>query len=133
MKFVILFCLLGGLFMGCKQSAVKKSFSPADSLVIYFKNEQLGTVTKTVQTTHSKALRRIVEMIDRKKTHHFQCGYDGKMFFYSKGVRIQEVDFNMTDAACKHFTFWLNGKLVSTQMNNEAVDFLTALETGMPY
>jgi hypothetical protein len=46
---------------------------------------------------------------------------------------MQEVDFKNKDKTCNHFSFLLNGKLVSTKMNNEAVDFLNALEKGMPY
>ena len=132
MKIVILLCLIGFSFGSCKQSAVKQSFSSADSLVIHFKNEQAGEITKTVQTTEAKAIRRMIEFIDRKESELFKCGYDGKMFFYSKGQRIQEVDFKMKDEACNHFAFLLNEKLVSTRMSNEAVDFLDALEKGLP-
>jgi hypothetical protein len=39
----------------------------------------------------------------------------------------------MKNDSCQHFAFLLNGKLVSTRMSNEAVDFLDALERGMPY
>jgi hypothetical protein len=117
---------------GCKQSAIKQNFSSADSLVIHFKDEQEGVVTKTVQTTESKAMSRMIEFIDAKETEQFKCGYDGKMFFYHKGQKIQEVDFKMKNDSCNHFAFLLNGKLLSTKMNNEAVDFLDALEKGLP-
>jgi hypothetical protein len=43
------------------------------------------------------------------------------------------VDFKINDEACNHFAFLLDGKLMSTKMNNEAVDFLNALEKGVPY
>jgi len=119
-------------FTGYKQSAIKQSFSSADSLVIHFKDEQAGTVTKTVQTTESKAINRMIEFIDTKETEQFKCGYDGKMFFYTNGQKIQEVDFKMKNDSCHHFAFLLNGKLVSTKMNNEAIDFLDALEKGLP-
>ena len=72
---------------GCKQSAIKQSFSSADSLVIHFKDEQAGVVTKTVQTTESKAINRMIDFIDAKETEQFKCGYDGKMFFYYKGSK----------------------------------------------
>ena len=117
---------------GCKQSAIKQSFSSTDSLVIHFKDEQAGVITKTVQTAESKAINRMIEFIDAKKTEQFKCGYDGKMFFYSKGQKIQEVDFKMKNDSCNHFAFLLDGKLMSTKMNSEAVDFLDALEKGMP-
>ena len=128
---LIIFSIL--ILGSCRQSPVKQSFSSADSLVIYFKNEQVGIVTKTVQTTETKAIKRIIEFMDAKETEQFKCGDDGKMFFYSKGQKIQEVDFRMIDPACQHFAFLLNGKLTSTRMSNEAVDFFDALEKGMPY
>ena len=133
MRYVVLFLFSTVSFFSCKQSAIKQSFSSADSLVIHFKNEQAALVTKTVQTTESNAIRRMIDFIDTKSSENFKCGYDGKMFFYNKGQQIQEVDFKMKDESCNHFAFLLNGKLMSTKMNNEAVDFLDALEKGMPY
>jgi len=121
------------VFAGCSPSAVKQSFSGADSLVIYFKNEQAEEITRTVQTAEAKAIRRVIEFIDGRETMLFNCGYDGKMLFFSKGEQVQEVDFKMKNDTCNHFAFLLNGKLLSTKMNSEAVDFLDALERGMPY
>ena len=128
-----LFVLLAGiLFCSCKQSAITHNFSSADSLVIHFKDEQAGAITKTVQTAESKAINRLIEFIDAKETGQFKCGYDGKMFFYQKGRQMQEVDFKIKDDSCNHFAFLLNGKLLSTKMSGEAIDFLKALEQGMP-
>jgi hypothetical protein len=124
--------LLISILTGCKQSAVKQNFSSADSLIIHFKNEQAGEITKTVQTTEAKAIRRMIEFIDGKESELFKCGYDGKMFFYTKGQKTQEVDFKMKDETCNHFAFLLDGKLMSTRMRDEAVDFLDALEKGLP-
>lgn len=121
------------LLCSCKQSAIKQSFSPADSVVIHFKDEAAGVVTKTVQTAESKAINRIIEFIDAKGTEQFKCGYDGKMFFYNKGQKMQEVDFKMKDPACNHFSFLLNETILYTKMTDEAIDFLEALEKGMPY
>jgi hypothetical protein len=125
-------CILIFLFSSCKQSAIRQSFSSADSLVIHFKNEQAGEITKTVQTPESKAIRRIVEFMDAKEIAIPECGFDGKMFFYNKGQRIQEVDFKMKNDSCNHFTFLLNGNQIATKMSSEAVDFLDALEKGLP-
>ena len=133
MRGVLLFFLLIFYFSSCKQSAIRQSFSSADSVVIHFKDEQAGVVTKTVQTAEWKAINRMIEFIDTKEAEQFKCGYDGKMFFYHNGQKIQEVDFKMKDDSCNHFAFFLNGNLVSTNMNSEAVDFLDALEKGMPY
>ena len=132
MKFYLLVSLTLILLCSCNQSAIKQSFSSADSLVIHFKDEQAGIVTKTVQTTESKAMGRMIEFIDTKETEQFKCGYDGKMFFYTKGQKMQEVDFKMKNDSCNHFAFLLDGKLMSTKMNSEAVDFLDALEKGLP-
>jgi uncharacterized protein YcfL len=120
------------LFCSCKQSVIRQSFSSADSVVIHFKDEQAGVITKTVQTAESKAINRIIEFMDAKETEQFKCGYDGKMFFFDKGQQMQEVDFKMKDQACNHFAFLLNGKIMSTKMSDEAIDFLNALEKGMP-
>ena len=132
MKFYLLVALSSILFSSCNQSAIKQNFSSADSLVIHFKDEQAGVVTKTVQTAESKAINRMIEFIDEKETEQFKCGYDGKMFFYDKGQKMQEVDFKMKNDSCNHFAFLLNGKLISTKMSGEAIDFLNALEQGMP-
>ena len=132
MKFYLVVALASILCYSCKQSAIRQTFSSADSLVIHFKDEQAAAVTRTVQTAESKAIDRMIEFIDTKETGQFKCGYDGKMFFYTKGQKIQEVDFKMKNDSCNHFAFLLNGKLMSTKMNNEAVDFLDALEKGMP-
>lgn len=131
MKFLFIF-LFTFFFVSCKQSAVKQSFSSADSLVIHFKNEQAGVITKTVQTAESKAINRVIEFIDGKEAKTSDCGYDGKMFFYKNGNRVQEVDFKMTNDTCNHFAFKLDDKLIRTKVSNEAVDFLNALEQGLP-
>jgi len=121
------------LFCSCKQSAIKQSFAAADSVVIHFKDEQAGVITKTVQTAESKAINRIIDFMDAKGTEEFKCGYDGKMFFYNNGEKMQEVDFKMKDPACNHFYFLIDGKPTSTKMSDEAIDFFDALEKGMPY
>ena len=132
MKFYVFIACTFVLFSSCQHSAIKQNFSSADSLVIHFKDEQAGVVTKTVQTTESKAINRMIEFIDAKETELLKCGYDGKMFFYTKGQKIQEVDFKMKNDSCNHFAFLINGNLMSTKMSGEAIDFLNALEQGMP-
>jgi len=132
MKEILPILIMIMAFSGCKQSATRQSFSSADSLVIHFKDEQTAVVTKTVQTTESNAINKMIDFIDAKETEQFKCGYDGKMFFFQKGEKIQEVDFKMKNDSCNHFAFLLNGIMISTKMNNEAVDFLDALEKGLP-
>jgi len=133
MRNILMIFLVYGSLSACKQSPIKQSFSSTDSLVIHFKDEQAGTITKTVQTTESNAIKKTIDFIDAKEADQLTCGYDGKMFFYNKGQKIQEVDFKMKNDSCNHFAFLLNGKLISTKMSSEAVDFLDALEKGMPY
>lgn len=133
MKYYLFITAAVILLCSCKQSAIKQSFSGADSVVIHFKDEQAGVITKTVQTAESKAINRIIEFVDAKGTEEFKCGYDGKMFFYNNGEKLQEVDFKMKDPACNHFSFLINGKIINTKMSDEAIDFLDALEKGMPY
>ena len=79
-----------------------------------------------------RSINRMIEFIDAKETEQYKCGYDGKMFFYNKGQKFQEVDFKMKNDSCNHFAFLLNGKLTSTKMSNEAIDFLNALDQGLP-
>src|SRR5574339_334252 len=130
MKILIPALVTSVFFFSCKPSVIKQSFFSTDSLVIHFKNEQAGEVTRTVQTTETKAIRRIIEFMDAKETELFKCGYDGKIFFYGKGQKIQEVDFKMKEEACNHFAFFLGDKLMSTKMSAEAIDFFDALEKG---
>ena len=121
------------IYSGCQSSAIKQSFSSADSLVIHFKDEQAGIVTKTIETAEAKAISNVINFIDGAGIEESKCGYDGKMYFYNRGQKIQEVDFNMKADSCTHFSFLLDGKLVNTKLSNEAVDFFDALEKGMPY
>jgi hypothetical protein len=132
MKSCLIITAFAVLFCSCDQSAIRQNFSSADSLVIHFKDEQAGTVTKTVQTAESNAISRMIDFIDAKESELFKCGYDGKMFFYNKGEQMQELDFKMKNDSCNHFAFLLNGKLMSTKMSGEAIDFLNALEQGLP-
>lgn len=134
MRFLLSFSFVIFLFSGCKQSAIQQSFSSADSLVIHFKNEELGTITKSIRTTDRKAINRIITFIDAGPVENTECINDGKMFFYKEGLQIQEVDFNTNEISCtQRFTFLVNGKLHSTKIKKEAIDFLFALEKGLPY
>lgn len=133
MRFLFYLLLIGFFLSACQSSVISKNFSPADSLVIHFKDEHAGLITRTVQTAEPKAIRRVVEFIDAKEEESHDCGYDGKMFFYKEGEKIQEVDFKMKNDSCNHFAFLLDGKLVNTKMSSEAADFFDALEQGLPF
>lgn len=129
--FVLVFIVF--FFYSCKPSVIRQSFSGSDSLVIHFKNEKEGVVTKTVQTTDANALNRIIDFIDGKVVEDPQCGNDGKMFFYKNGLQVQEVDFNKNEQTCIYFSLLISGKIINTKMKSEAVDFFEALEKGLPF
>ena len=133
MKVTVLPLFIIIILTACKESVVKQSFSSADSLVVYFKNETAGIVTKTVQTTEKNAIKKMIDLIDSKPAGELQCGYDGKMFFYKDNEKIQEVDFKFLSDTCNHFALLLNGDIMYTSMSGEAIDFIKAIESGMPY
>jgi hypothetical protein len=132
MKFIHLFSLLS-MAVGsasCSNSAVAKKLSGSDSLAITFNMLNSDSIIKTVSTTENNAINKVVDFIDAKPTEEFKCGYDGNLIFFSKGQVLLAIVFKYKDANCRHFLFELDGKLMSTKMNNEAADFLESLEQG---
>ena len=121
------------IITACKNSAVAKKLSGADSLVITFNIPNSDSVIKTVSTTENNAISKIVDFTDGKPAKEFKCGYDGNLIFFSKGQVLLPVVFKYKEANCRHFIFELNGKLMSVKMNNEAADFLESLEEGKTY
>ena len=73
----------------------------------------------------------MVSFIDRKASKEYKCGYDGSLIFFKGGKAVLPVVFKYKDAACRHFLFELDGKVQSTQMNQEGADFLATLEKGV--
>jgi hypothetical protein len=130
---LFLFAFTVLIAIGCKNSALAKKLSGSDSLVISFKEPNGGSVIKTVSTTENKAIHKLIDFIDAKPTEEFKCGYDGNLIFFSKGEILLPVIFKYKDKDCRHFLFELDGKLVSTKMNNEAADFLESLEQGKTF
>ena len=126
--FVFAFTVL--IITGCKNSAVEKKLSASDSLVITFNVPNSDSIIKTVTTTESNAIDKVVDFIDGKPAKEFKCGYDGNLIFFSRGKVLLPVIFKYKEANCRHFFFELDGKLMSTKMNNEAADFLESLEEG---
>ena|SRR5260221_10578251 len=118
---------------GCKNSAIEKKLSGADSLVITFNTPNSDSIVKTVSTTENNAINKVVDFIDNKPAKEFKCGYDGNLIFFSRGQVLLPVVFKYKEANCRHFIFELNGKLMSVKMNNEAADFLESLEEGKIY
>lgn len=130
MKFFAFFSL-SFLIVACSDSsAVSKQLSDSDSLVIQFNTPQTNTIAKTVSTTETKAIKKLTRFVDAKTSEVYKCGYDGNLMFYSKGVLAGDVAFNYSGAGCQHFIIEIDGKMVPTQMSNEAVDFLKSLSEG---
>src|SRR5260221_14776641 len=73
------------IITACKNYAVAKKLSGADSLVITFNIPNSDSVVKTVSTTENNAINKIVDFIDGKPAKEFKCGYDGNLIFFSKG------------------------------------------------
>ena len=115
---------------GCKNSAVSKKLSASDSLVITFNEPNSDAIIKTVSTKEHTAIRKVIGFIDAKPTQEFKCGYDGNLIFFSKGQALLPIVFKYKETSCRHFLFELDGKLMSTKINNEAADFLESLEQG---
>jgi hypothetical protein len=126
----ILLFLLSLLLVACNQSATSKKLSGSDSLVISFNVPGSDAISKTVAATEKDAIRKLIGFMNGKATDTFKCGYDGNMIFYSKGKELLPVVFKYKDKDCRHFLFELDGKVMSTSMNNEAADFLQNLEPG---
>ena len=118
------------LFVSCSGSAVTKKLSDSDSLVITFNPPNSDSIIKTVSTTENNAINKVIDFVDAKPAEEFKCGYDGNLIFFSKGQAILPVVFKYKEKDCRHFLFELDGKLVSTKINNEAADFLESLEQG---
>src|SRR6185295_3303629 len=126
MRMIIFFFIL--VTVGCKNSAITKKLSASDSLVITFNVPNSDSIIKTVSTTENNAINKVIDFLDDKPAEEFKCGYDGNLIFFSKGQTILPVVFKYKEKDCRHFLFELDGKLVSTKINNEAADFLESLE-----
>ncbi len=111
-------------------SSVSKQFSAVDSLVINFNAPQTNNIEKTLSTTDNNAIKKITRYVDSKKAEAYKCGYDGNLMFYRKGILQGDVVFNYSGNNCRHFMQTVDGKLTSTNMSNEAANFLKSLAEG---
>ena len=116
----------------CGSSAPEASrkLSGSDSLVITFNKPNSDSVLNTVITTESKAISKLAAFIDGKSTEQKNCGYDGNMIFYSNGKVLLPVVFKFNEDSCRHFLFEMDNKVITTSINNEAVDFFKSLAVG---
>jgi hypothetical protein len=128
---IFLFTLVLASIGACSGgSPSSKQLSGSDSLVINFNTPQSNTIDKTMTTTESKAIDKLVRFTGGKKTEAYKCGYDGNLMFYKKGELLGDVSFNYSGDGCHHFIMDIKGELVSTAMSNEAADFLKSLAEG---
>jgi hypothetical protein len=112
------------------KSAISKQLSGSDSLVINFNTPQSNTIARTMSTTESKAIQKLVRFADGRSSEAYKCGYDGNLMFYKRGTLVGDVSFNYSGDGCHHFIMLLDDKLTPTVMSNEAADFLKSLGEG---
>ena len=122
--FIVIVC-----FNSCSNhdSVISKQLSGSDSLVINFNIPQTDSLAKTMTTTESKAINKLIKYADAKTAEAYKCGYDGNLMFYKNSILVGDISFNYSGDGCRHFNMLVNDKLTPTAMSNEAVDFLKSL------
>jgi hypothetical protein len=115
---------------GGGRSAISKKLAGGDSLVITFNAPLTDSVLKTVSTSNTKAIQKLAGFMNGKTTEVFKCGYDGNVQFFRNGQLILPAVFKYTEEGCRTFLYDLDNKVISTEMSNEAVDFLKSLAEG---
>jgi hypothetical protein len=126
-----IFCIATVVFLiSCSSSPLVNQLQGSDSLSISFIKPGTDSVIKTVASISSYAIKDLLRFADSEQTNQYKCGYDGKAFFYKKGKLAGDIIFNYSGNGCQHFLYLANGKLISTKMSYEAIDFLKALAIG---
>ena len=115
---------------GGGRSAISKKLAGSDSLVITFNVPMTDSILKTVSTDNTKAIQKMSGFMKGKATELFKCGYDGNLQFFRNGQLILPVVFKYKEEGCHTFLYDLDNKVISTEMSNEAVDFLKSLAEG---
>ena len=131
MKTIFLLCTVC-ILVSCSNpgSDSSKQLSGSDSLVINFNTPQTDNIEKTMTTTESKAIKKLMNYVDGKTAEAYKCGYDGNLMFYKKGKLVGDVSFNYSGDGCHHFIMLVNNVLAPTAMSNEAANFLKSLAEG---
>ena len=129
MRLIFFFIPILYLYSCSKPSAITRQLSGSDSIAINF-NHTDGTIQKTVSATEPNAIKKLLQFVDSKPTTPYNCGYDGNILFFKNGKISGDISFNFTGVGCRHFIIELNGQLMATTLNNEAVDFLQSLREG---
>jgi hypothetical protein len=126
-----IFCIATVVFLiSCSNSPLVNQLQCSDSLAIRFIKPGTDSVIKTVASTSSYAIKDLIRFADSEQTNQYKCGYDGNASFYKKGSLAGDITFNYSGDGCQHFLYLANGKLISTKMSYEAIDFLKALAAG---
>lgn len=114
----------------CSSSAIGKKLKGCDSLVVTFNVPDSDSVVNVVSTTETTAIQKLARFLDGKPAEQNKCGYDGNMVFFKGGKQVLPVVFKYSEEGCRHFLFDLDNKVVTSQMSNEAANFLKSLAEG---
>lgn len=117
------------LFLSCSSSGTGKQLSGSDSLVITFNVPGTDSVSHTVSTTETRAIRKMAGFLSGKQQAKPQCGFDGNMIFYKGGEQLLPVVFKYGDD-CRFFMYEQEGKVRNTEVSKEAAAFLKSLAEG---
>ena len=132
MKNVFLLATVVFIFAACDSSneKIKERIINSDSVAInYFKGDgSMDTVVAVKITRDKKIINQLAGLIaERKGNANYKCGYDGSVHFFKMNSVIQDMDFNMNDANCMHFSFMEQGKPATTVLSSEAKQLLQSL------
>jgi hypothetical protein len=133
-KFFFFFIVVGAAVCCSHHSGSSNNLlSQADSLLINFNRPGTNEIQGTIETTVPDGIQKMAGFIKDKAVPEYKCGYDGNILFYKKDSLLADVSFNYTGKDCRHFIQLVDGKLKSTEMSNEATDFLKSLAEGKPW
>jgi hypothetical protein len=129
MKNVVFLISVVFVFTACNQTngKLKERIINSDSVAInYFKGDgTMDTVVLVKIIRDRKMINQLATLIVEKKGEaNFKCGYDGTVHFFKMNSVIQDLDFNMQDANCMHFSFMQEGKPATTILLPEAKQLL---------
>lgn len=116
-------------FLSCTTAGTSKQLSGSDSLVISFNVPGTDSVSSTVSTTETSAIRKLAGFLSGKQRDKPHCGFGGNMIFYKGGQQVQPVVFKY-DGDCRFFMYEMEGKVLYTEISAEAAAFLKSLEEG---
>ena len=87
----------------------------------------MDSVLKVVILRDSRQVNALAGYMESGRTRDAQCGYDGSIHFFKKGMVLQDADFRMNDAQCMHFSFVLGGNRYTTKLSPKAKQFLESV------